>query len=68
MMMFQTLHRCMACEGATLKLRCRTCGHLRIWSKEDAFRLYGPDAAPFDIRRSSYCGECRERDNFAVFI
>lgn len=66
--MFQTLRRVMTDNGSTLKIRCGRCGHIRGWSREEALRRFGPDAAPYDIRRRAYCGVCQERNNLVVFI
>jgi hypothetical protein len=68
-MMFQNLRRCMS-ETDTLKLRCcRTgCGHVGEWNREQAFFIFGPDAAPYDISKRSRCGQCGERNAIHVYI
>jgi len=65
--MFQVLHRVMG-PADTLKLKCGKCNHQGEWTRDQAFALYGPDAAPYDIRRSSKCGRCECKDRISVWI
>jgi ribosomal protein S27AE len=68
MTMFQNLRRMMAGESATLKLECGKCGHKVAWTRKEAFWIFGPDAAPYDIRRRLRCGQCGERSVIGVSI
>jgi hypothetical protein len=67
MTMFETLKKVMV-SGSTLKIQCGRCGHVHAWPREDAFKAYGPDAAPYDVRRRSRCLQCGERRKISVFI
>lgn len=58
----ETLGRVMNASTDTLKLKCRTCGHEAVWSRADAFRLYGPGATPYEVRHRSRCTVCRGRE------
>jgi hypothetical protein len=58
--MFETLARVMA-PADTLTVRCEACGHEARLSRAEAFEMFGPDAAPYDIRRRVRCGCCGER-------
>jgi hypothetical protein len=65
--MFQNLHRMMA-GAATLKITCEACGHEAAWTQAQAFRLLGPDATPFDIRRRLACSACGRTGRVHVWI
>ena len=52
--MFQTLHRVMQ-PSDRLKIAC-ACGRRAELSREEAFARFGPDAAPYEVRRRSVCG------------
>jgi endogenous inhibitor of DNA gyrase (YacG/DUF329 family) len=55
--MFQNLHRSM--EGhERLSAQCEACGRKAVWSKEQACRIFGPDATPADVRRRLVCTDC----------
>jgi hypothetical protein len=45
----------------TLKLTGADCGRRAEWPREQAFRLFGPDAAPYEVRRRARCGGCGSR-------
>jgi len=66
--MFETLERVMVAQADRLKITCEACGHAAIWSRRDAFGLFGPDASPFTVRRRSRCRACGERDRLAVDV
>jgi hypothetical protein len=67
MTMFQNLRRVMRAAD-TLKVRCENCGHMRTWSLEEAFRIYGGDASPHNIREKSCCSGCGARKCCVVWI
>lgn len=67
MTMFQNLHRTLKPDD-TLKLKCGRCGHQREWPANDAMRIYGGDAAPYDIDRVSKCGSCGEKRRISIWI
>lgn len=64
--MFQTLHRVMR-PTDRLKIACG-CGHRVELTQKEAVARFGPDAAPFDIKRRSVCGACGARNAAAVWI
>jgi hypothetical protein len=66
--MFETLRRVVTSADATLKLRCEACGHRAEWTREQAFTVFGPDAAPYDIRHRLKCNSCGERGGVSVSI
>jgi hypothetical protein len=56
-MMFQTLARTMA-PNAKLLAECEVCGRDAAWTRPMAFKTFGPDATPPDIRRRLRCLDC----------
>jgi len=67
MVIFPKLAREMG-ASSTLTLQCGRCGHMQTFNREQALKLYGPDATPYDVRRNSRCSECGERGNVVAFI
>jgi endogenous inhibitor of DNA gyrase (YacG/DUF329 family) len=67
MMMFQTLCRSMA-PHERLSAECERCARKAVWSREEAFRLFGPDAAPAEIRRRLVCADCGTNVAVRVWI
>ena len=65
--MFQTLHRVMK-PTDRLKLQCGACRRRAELSQAEAFQTFGPDAAPYDIKRRAVCSGCGARDRAAVWI
>jgi hypothetical protein len=65
--MFQNLGRCLR-DGSTLKTRCSKCGHEHVWAGQLALARFGPDAAPYDIRRRLRCTACGTRGLVQVWI
>jgi len=57
MTMFQNLFRSMQPHGR-LQAECETCARRTVWSKEQACRIFGPEATPADIRRRLICTDC----------
>jgi len=60
MALFENLGKVMA-PTDTLKLTCADCGRRAEWPRAQAFRLFGPDAAPYEVRRRARCGGCGSR-------
>lgn len=67
MTMFQNLRRMMD-EGQTLKIECVKCGHRGEWSRRQAFRTFGDDSAPHDIRKRARCSVCKWPTELKVWI
>jgi hypothetical protein len=67
MTMFQTLRRRMG-GSETLKITCEACGHEVTWTQAHAFRVLGPDATPFEIRRRLACSACGRTGRVHVWI
>ena len=65
--MFQTLHRVMN-PTDRLKIECGACHRRVALTQAEAFDRFGPDAAPFDIKRRAVCAGCGARDRAAVWI
>lgn len=65
--MFQTLHRVMN-PTDHLKIECGACRRRVEFSQAEAFALFGPDAAPFDVKRRAVCSACGARERAAVWI
>ena len=68
MAMFETLARVMTQQSHTLKLGCEACNHRAEFTRDEAFKLFGPDAAPYDVREAAICGVCGERNRISVSI
>lgn len=64
-MMFENLTRTMRPDH-TLKLRCDACGHQAAFDRDTAFKLFGPDASPFEIRRRGKCRDCETSGRVTV--
>ena len=65
--MFQTLHRSMK-PTDRLKMECGACHHRADLGRAQAVERFGPDAAPYDIRRRAVCAACGARRRAAVWI
>lgn len=64
--MFQTLARMMN-YNQSLKVKC-ACGHEGEFTSKDAFRLFGEDATPADIRRRMRCSACHQVGKVEAWI
>lgn len=64
--MFQTLNRMMR-PADRLKIAC-PCGHRVELARAEACARFGPDAAPFDIKRRAVCAACGAKGRAAVWI
>jgi hypothetical protein len=65
--MFENLGRTLR-PDQTLKLRCDACGHPAAFDRETAFKLFDPDASPFEVRRRSRCRHCEASGLVRVWI
>ncbi len=66
--MFENLYRVMTSPQDQPKLVRRRCGHEATWSREDAFFVFGEDAAPYDVWRRVKYGACGEKGQIAISI
>lgn len=57
MTMFQNLRRSLP-EGRQLQVECGACGRKAAFTRTEAVRRFGEDAAPMDIRRKLVCRGC----------
>ena len=68
MAMFETLARVMTLPSHTLKITCEACEYRAVFTREQAFQLFGRDAAPYDVRDYAVCTKCGERSRINVTI
>ena len=66
-LMFQTLHRVMG-PSDRLKIECGACRRRVTLTQAEAFDTFGPDAAPYDVRRRAVCTGCGARSRATVWI
>jgi hypothetical protein len=64
--MFQTLARTMA-HSETLKAEC-ACGRRTTWLRAEAFKVFGNDSTPTDVRRRLRCKDCGRSGWATVWI
>ena len=58
--MFQNLHRSMDTHER-LQVLCEGCGRQGLWSKEQACRIFAPDATRAGVRRRLNCTDCSQK-------
>jgi ribosomal protein S27E len=56
--MFQTLARVMKTPSDTLKVECAACHRTANWERAQAFKLFGSDASPYEVRTRLRCKGC----------
>lgn len=66
--MFQTLARVMRSPTDTLKLKCEPCGHEEAFARTMAWRCFGADSTPPDVRRRARCSKCGARGSALVWV
>jgi hypothetical protein len=64
MAMFETLGKVMRSQSDTLKVECLNCGRRKTFTQAEAFKSFGPGAAPYDVRGKVRCTACG-RSGFA---